>query len=65
MINKLEKTDFQDKDFDHGRLRIKSTSNSMDIIIDKLNEIITKINKIERTMDDEYNHKLERNERHS
>lgn len=65
MINKLDRTQFPDKDFVCGKLNIESTDRNIDIIIDKLNEIIIKINKIERTMDDEYNHKLERNKRHS
>jgi len=43
-IQKLERTKFQDKEFDRGRLNIIPTPRNMDIIIDKINEIIYEIN---------------------
>lgn len=46
-MNKLNKTDFPDKEYDKF-LKIKPTSNNLEIIINKLNEVIEKINSLEK-----------------
>ena len=47
MIQKLKKTDFPDKKFDK-RLKVEITVNNIELIIGKINEIIEKINLLEK-----------------
>lgn len=46
-LEKINKTDFPDKEYDK-QLKIKSTSNNLELIINKLNEIIERINLLEK-----------------
>ncbi len=46
MISLLRKTDFPNKTFNNGRLIVNTTESNIEVLIDKINQLIEQVNNI-------------------